>query len=314
MEDWFLNKTRVGALNIVKETLSNFEADLDREFEFRITLTDEEGKPIMGEEREPELPDGDGEGKPDTPPEEGEPQEKEYVSVFNSSSHGDVTFVNGVATVKVSHNHPLRGLSLPHGSRYTVEEIVDPAFIMTAGEELTGKIEYDENGQTASVVSFTNTRRTGDLEITKIVTPYVDHPRDTEYEFQFTLTIDCDPSVSPPITGICGDLEFVDGVATFTLKHGETVKATGIPAGATYTLEEYGPGYNVVCDNMTGTIVENTGKGEVVKIVVENVEIYVDQPLTGDDSRLGLMLAVFMCSMAGLALIAVRRRRSWNNG
>ena len=35
-----------------------------------------------------------------------------------------------------------------------------------------------------------------------------------------------------------GDMDFTDGVATFTLKHGQSATATGLPAGIGYTVEE----------------------------------------------------------------------------
>ena len=48
------------------------------------------------------------------------------------------------------------------------------------------------------------------------------------------------------LNGNYGDMEFVDNVATFTLKHGESKSAAGLPEGTAYTVEESGnEGYTV---------------------------------------------------------------------
>lgn len=53
------------------------------------------------------------------------------------------------------------------------------------------------------------------------------------------------------LNGIYGDMEFVDNVATFTLKHGESKSAAGIPEGIAYTVEESGnEGYTVTKQEM----------------------------------------------------------------
>ena len=54
-----------------------------------------------------------------------------------------------------------------------------------------------------------------------------------EKEFHFTVTLG-----DKTLSGTYGDMEFTGGVATFTLKHGESATATGLPAGITYTVTE----------------------------------------------------------------------------
>ena len=56
-------------------------------------------------------------------------------------------------------------------------------------------------------------------------------------------------------------MTFTDGIAGFTLKHGETVTATGLPAGILYTVteEEAGQdGYKTESEDATGIITEET--------------------------------------------------------
>lgn len=62
--------------------------------------------------------------------------------------------------------------------------------------------------------------------------------------FSFTVTLD-----DVLINGQYGDLEFINGVASFTLKHGQSVTAEGIPAGVGYIVAEGdNEGYTVTSD------------------------------------------------------------------
>ena len=68
------------------------------------------------------------------------------------------------------------------------------------------------------------------------------------------------------MNGNYGDMEFVDNVATFTLKHGESKSAAGLPEGTAYTVEESGnEGYTVTKTGDVGTIAG--GETAVVKFV-----------------------------------------------
>ena len=93
---------------------------------------------------------------------------------------------------------------------------------------------------------------TGNLTVEKIVTGT---HGDTDKEFNFTVTLG-DTSIS----GEYGEMTFKDGVATFTLKHGESKTATGLPAGVKYMVEEIEANqddYVTASTNETGTIPEN---------------------------------------------------------
>ena len=71
-------------------------------------------------------------------------------------------------------------------------------------------------------------------------------------EFTFTLTLD-DATVS----GTYGDLQFVDGVATFTLKAGQSVTALKLPEGVGYKVSVVAPeGYTVASSEGTEGTVE----------------------------------------------------------
>ncbi|MCC8128258.1 MAG: InlB B-repeat-containing protein [Clostridiales bacterium] len=85
---------------------------------------------------------------------------------------------------------------------------------------------------------------TGDLTVTKEVTG---SGGSTTKEFTFTVTLD-----DTSINGTYGDMTFENGVATFTLKSGESKTATGLPAGIGYTVTETAAsGYTTSVDGTT---------------------------------------------------------------
>ena len=102
-------------------------------------------------------------------------------------------------------------------------------------------------------ITVTNTKgeepgpTTGGLTVSKTVSG---GGASTTQAFTFTVTLD-----NRSISGSYGDMAFTDGVATFTLSHGESRTATGLPAGVGYTVVESGSGgYTVTSSGATGTI------------------------------------------------------------
>ena len=72
---------------------------------------------------------------------------------------------------------------------------------------------------------------------------------DTTKPFTFTVTVDSS------INGTYGEMTFTAGSATFTLRHGESLTAVGLPAGAAYTVAESdNEGYTVTANGAVGTI------------------------------------------------------------
>ena len=63
--------------------------------------------------------------------------------------------------------------------------------------------------------------------------------KEREFEFKMTLTgVSSSGIEASEVDGEYGDLLFNDGVAGFTLKHGESVIVTGLPAGLKYEIKE----------------------------------------------------------------------------
>ena len=96
---------------------------------------------------------------------------------------------------------------------------------------------------------------------------------DTQKEFIFTITLS-----DKTIQGKYGSISFADGVASVKLKHGESIKATGLPAGVGYVIEESADGgYTVTATGQTGTI-----EDKKIAVVQFNNHKDIDDPKPSD--------------------------------
>lgn len=105
--------------------------------------------------------------------------------------------------------------------------------------------------------TFTNVYKTGELDITKTV---VDGDEDKEFTFTVTLTDADGEELTGTFPYTIGETEgTIASGGTLKLKHGETAKITGIPEGASYTVEEETEdGYTTTKTGDTGTIDSTT--------------------------------------------------------
>ena len=129
--------------------------------------------------------------------------------------------------------------------------------------------------QTVRIAVPMDSKNVGNVEITKTVIG----EENCQKEFEFELQL-----LNQKINGFYGDLEFHDGIASFTLKNGETKKAENLPAGATCSVEELnGTGYKtekIVTPNQTQIPVSDT-----LYINFKNTKLYnlsLDKKVTGD--------------------------------
>ena len=93
----------------------------------------------------------------------------------------------------------------------------------------------------------------GSLQVSKFVTGLLG---DSTREFTFTVTLS-----NKDLTGTYGQMTFVNGVATFTLRDGETILAENLPDGTTYTVTEVEAnqdGYSTTFTGDKGTIKADT--------------------------------------------------------
>lgn len=123
---------------------------------------------------------------------------------------------------------------------YTAQEVTVPD-----GYISEVKVSADAPDQ----IIITNTKKTGNLTVSKTVSGNLG---DTNQEFTFTVTLD-----DHSIEGQYGDMVFYGGVATFRLKHGESIAASALSADIHYVVKESGnEGYTVTVSGGTGMIEE----------------------------------------------------------
>lgn len=154
---------------------------------------------------------------------------------------------------------------------------------------------------------------TSALEVEKTVTGAGDKNRD----FSFTVTLS-----DTTLNGQHGDMFFTNGVAQFTLKHGQTALALDIPSGTTYTVTEENyssDGYTTTHYNADGTI----DKHIPAHVKFENnipmppSEEFTPgeytSPITGDSSNTSVWVALCIISLvliaAAGAYFFVKRRK-----
>lgn len=94
----------------------------------------------------------------------------------------------------------------------------------------------------------------------------------------FAFTVACD---DPSLNGAYGDLSFTDGVASFSLRPGERITATGLPAGLSYRVEE------APCQGYTPVVLTENAQGviqpdQTVVVSFQNRKIIPDIPQTGE--------------------------------
>lgn len=120
---------------------------------------------------------------------------------------------------------------------------------------------------------------------------------DIDKAFTFTATLD-DPSLS----GAYGDMTFTNGVAVFTLSHGEQATAWGLPAGTGYTITEAEAnreGYRTTSSGAEGTIPAGMAQ---VQFLNER-DTPDDTPRTGDPTHTGLWAVLALLSLGGTGLL-----------
>ena len=167
---------------------------------------------------------------------------------------------------------------LPYGEYTVVEKGAEiQGFILNAtSDPADGKVNVSEKPQT---IAFINTYEMMNPEAGTLIVKKTVSGDGADYNKAFTFTVELKnpefivipadplynnpaPSASPqPVVAKYGDVEFINGKATFTLKHNEKKTMTGIPAGMTYTVTESdNAGYTVTVNGTKETTA--TGKIE----------------------------------------------------
>ncbi len=131
---------------------------------------------------------------------------------------------------------------------------------------------------------------TGSLTVTKTM---ADGNRSRQFTFVVTL--------NRALNGVYGGMRFENGVATFTLGPGQSVRASGLPVGTAYTVEEIGnAGYQAIATGNAGSI---TWSGATASF--QNIPLSI--PSTGDMPRAILGATLIALSLLGLAVYHSRK-------
>ena len=175
-----------------------------------------------------------------------------------TGAYNGVYMVDGIAKLWLKGGESVTIKGIPVGTAYTVTETADEDFVTTVDDAqthvVTGTVTVkgEDNTPVDVTANFTNTRKTGDLEVTKTVESHQDGDKTRDFNFTVTLS---DTTIGGAAGKDFGDLTFTNGVATFELQDGEKATAKGLPVGVTYTVEEATPtGYVLTKTGETGTI------------------------------------------------------------
>lgn len=142
----------------------------------------------------------------------------------------------------------------------TVNKITPNEFsIIPELTKTNGEINQVIDYKIGQVIQFVNTYNppteevvipdVGNLRVSKIVTG---SGADTSKEFHFTVTLS-----DPTINGPYGQMNFINGVANVTLRHGQSILAENLPSSLTYRVEETESnqdGYRTTENNTAGAI------------------------------------------------------------
>lgn len=218
-----------------------------------------------------------------------------------SGLYGGMFFANGVAAFTLRHGGEIAATGLPAGISYTVteSEANQNGYLTTVTGD-RGQIPAEGTARAA----FINTKSVlrGNLTVSKTVSGGNPSPNTP---FGFTVTLD-----DLMVNGRYGGMTFHSGVAEFTLRHGESVTASGLPAGVGYLVQEDADeAYAVSSEGAEGTIVQDsTAQARFVNHRV------VLPPKTGDDSPIALWFVLMVFSLCCAALLVGLRKRDGRTG
>lgn len=159
-------------------------------------------------------------------------------------------------TISLTHGQSITITGLPKDATYEVKETDSDAGYTTTSTGAIGVIEADKT-QTASFTNIKNISSpasdTGNLTISKTV---AGTGADTAKKFNFTVTFSGATGFYPYTGNGLPDGTIKSG-DTISLAHGQSITVTGLPAGATYQVNEEtdsAKGYSVESAGSAGTI------------------------------------------------------------
>ena len=209
--------------------------------------------------------------------------------------------------------------NIPIGS-YTVSEAADSA--QREGYTVSTKVNETDSQEASGLVSIqdrktseiwfenTYTPNTYALSVTKILTKENDYADRTKaFDIDITLKDKNGDSVSGEFDTEDGKkISFTDGKATVSLKDNETIKIVGIPAQATYEVQETSDsskGYDVQYDQKTGTM----DRDQSVTVTNTAKDIPVSGVDTGNWVAGGILMAALMAAAGSIYVIICQKMK-----
>ena len=175
------------------------------------------------------------------------------------------------------------------------------------GKKIDYRIEEEvPDGYDVSIDGFTikNTKH-GSLSVAKTLEG---NAVDKDKEFNFTVTLS-----DTDINGVYGDMEFTDGIAHITLKHGEVKTADELPADIGYMVTETEAntdGYKTTSENATGTVPAGDNvKADFVNSKNTTTTTTDNGTKTGDSMNIAIPLMAMTLSLIGIAAMLLRHRK-----
>ena len=216
-------------------------------------------------------------------------------------TYGGMRFTNGVAMFTLKHDQSVTATGLPAGLSYTVTE-------KEAGQEGYVTKAAGDRGRIpaagTATAAFTNMKHVprGNLTVSKTVSGS-NPPSKTAFGFTVILS-------DRTVDGRFGEMTFRSGVAEFTLRHGETVTASGLPAGVGYLVqEEANEAYTVSSEGAEG-LIEPDGTA-TARFVNSRIVL---PPKTGDDSHTELWFMLMAFSLCCAAFLIGHQKRGGRTG
>lgn len=209
--------------------------------------------------------------------------------------------------------------NVPTGN-YTVSE--DENSIQRDGYSVTTKLNETDSPSASGTINVqdretaeawfenTYTPSTYALSVTKILTEKNDYADRTKaFDIDITLKDKNGDSVSGEFDTEGGEkIHFTDGKATVSLKDNETIKIVGIPAQATYEVQETSDsskGYDVQYDQNTGTM----DRDKSVTVTNTAKDIPVSGVDTGNWVAGGILMAALMAAAGSIYVIICQRMK-----
>ena len=229
-------------------------------------------------------------------------------------------YITDGGTLSLRHDEALSVLGLPVGTKWEVSEVREDGWnVKPSSGTVSGGIEADATAN-ALFTNYKGKLNFGDLSVSKTVKG---NASDKNKDFNFTVTLS-----DRSIAGTYGDMEFKDGVASFTLSDGESRTATNLPSGISYTVEEddySNEGYSTSKTGDSGKISE----GDTVRASFINTKGVDDGdstdtpgedgdgegeggrlPQTGDMLPLVPLVLMMVLAACAAAIAAVRLRKN----